>query len=379
MIISVLCLLSAVALIYIYQGYAVVLNFLPKGKPLQSVDPELPKVTLLLTVYNEEAIIEEKIANSLALDYPAEKLEILVASDGSTDRTDELVKAVTDARVRLFRPDNPNGKTDTQNKAIATATGDILVFTDAEARLETDFLRALVKPYADPSVGGVCGELYFENAEGTGIGKNQGFYWNYELKLRRRESERGLLAVASGACMSLRMSLFKPMQAIYGEDCIIPLSVVTQGYRYIHCHEAKAVDRMPNTQKGEFKARVRMTLRNWTGTWAYSHLLNPLKNPGYAFALWSHKLLRWLSPVFLLAFTITACLLPLVNLFLAVVPLGLFAFYLMALVGWMAERGGFKVPLVHIAYSFILANLGFMVGLWRGIRGQTVTRYHNAG
>lgn len=369
---------SLLLLVYVYQGYLWLLRLLfvkQRAEPQGYTKLALPSVTLLLTVYNEEKHIEAKLLNMLALDYPSKKLQILVASDGSTDQTEALVTAFDEPRICLFRPAKPIGKTDTQNKAIASAEGEILVFTDAETLFEPGFLKHLVIPYCDPQVGGVGGHLLFRHVSDCGISQNQGFYWAYELKLRLLESRLGLLAVASGACMSIRRKLFQPMISAYGEDCIVPLSIVDQGYRYVQNPEAVATDRMASTEQGEFRTRVRMTLRNWQGTWSYPRLLNPLRHPGYAFALWSHKLLRWSSPFLLLALTFSAVVLAFHWPLFALVCYGLLSFYAMALLGWWAERAGFHLPLAHTAYSFVLANLGFLVGVCRALGGHRVTRY----
>jgi len=224
-------------------------------------------------------------------------------------------------------------------------------------------------------VGGASGCLHFQRAKEDGIARNQGFYWRYELKLREQESRLGLLAVASGACMAVRRQLFRQMTAAYGEDCILPLDVVSQGATFVHVPQARAVDRMASSQEGELATRSRMTLRNWQGTWAYPHLLNPFKSPGYAFALWSHKILRWCAPLFLATASLAVSLLAAHSLFYGLAAAGFAGFYLMALSGWWAQRRKLRWPLVHTAYSFLLANLGFALGLWRALRGEQIRKY----
>ena len=176
--------------------------------------------------------------------------------------------------------------------------GPVVIFTDAGSRFEPDFIRRIVAVFSDPSVGAADGHLLFTSDNDNQIAQSQGFYWRYELSLREAESRLGILAVASGACLAVRKQVFRRMDLSIGEDCIVPLDVVTQGLRVVHVPEAIAYDAMENDPEREFRTRVRMTLRNWQGTWSRPQLLNPYKYPGYAFALWSHKLFRWLSPFF---------------------------------------------------------------------------------
>ncbi len=182
--------------------------------------------------------------------------------------------------------------------------------------------------------------------------------------------------MGSGACLAMRRKLFQPMSELYGEDCVLPLQVVSQGYRFVHASNAIAYDSWPCDISGELKARTRTTLRNWQGTWSRPELLNPIRYPGIAFSLWSHKLLRWLSPLALLCMTVSSVLLAWEDrqLFLFV-SAGLGFFYLGGAVGWWAEWTGHHLPIVTKAYSFLLANTGFLIGLWRSAMGHAVTTY----
>jgi cellulose synthase/poly-beta-1,6-N-acetylglucosamine synthase-like glycosyltransferase len=279
--------------------------------------------------------------------------------------------------VRVVRPKVRIGKTDTQNKALATASGDIIVFTDADTVFDRQFLRRIVRPFSETNVGGVDGHLLFINDQKSGISKSQSYYWKYELRLRELESQLGILAVASGACLAIRKDLLLPMDAEYGEDCIIPLDVVEQGYKMVHASEAFAYDRMEYDSQREFENRVRMTVRNVQGTLSRKYPLNPFRAPGYAFALWSHKLLRWFSPVFLIMLTISSVLLINQSMFFLLFSIALLGFYGSACLGWIAERKGWRIPLVQIAYSFVLANVGFLVGLVRAFLGHHITAYRH--
>jgi len=370
-----LCLLT---LFYIYLGYQLILSlFVVISRKKISYVPEAfyPRITVLVTVFNEAGQILDKIKNILACDYPEERLEILVASDGSNDGTDELVKGFDHPSVLLFRPGKRKGKTDTQNQAIKTATGDIIIFTDADTRFSKKFLREIVSPFSNKAIGGVDGHLLFRRVSGNEISESQSLYWMQELKIRELESELGILAVASGACMAVMKELIGEMAVEVGEDCQLPLEVVSRGYKMVHVNEAIAWDEMPSSPKGEFKTRVRMTQRNWQGTWLYPELLNPLKNPGYAWALWSHKILRWLSPFFFFPWILMSLMLVFRgwhNLWIAMPGI---AFFICSVSGVILKRFGKQLPGSGFLWSFTLANCGFLVGVLKGIIGSRIVTY----
>jgi cellulose synthase/poly-beta-1,6-N-acetylglucosamine synthase-like glycosyltransferase len=372
--------LSCFALSYIYFGYLPLLRLIRRlRRPVPAVPGAnragaLPRITVLLTVHNEEARIQERIRNLLACDYPRDRLEILVASDGSTDRTEDLVAGLAaEAPVRLFSTGGRLGKTETQNRAVGVATGDIIAFTDAETTFAASYMKALASAFADARVGAVTAHLLF-GSSGSGVSRGQGYYWDYELKLRQLESELGWLAVASGQAMAVRRSLLRPMDPSIGEDCIVPLDVVMQGRLVVHQVDAVAHDRLESEPEREFKTRVRMTLRNWLGTWSRPELLNPLRHPGYAFALWSHKVLRWLSPWFLAVLTVSVCLLSMEPLY-GVLALLALLFYASALLGWTLDRAGRRLGFPNTAFAFVLANAGLLVGTCKALAGQRIVTY----
>ncbi len=380
-----LSLVSVLFLFYIYAGYRLVLKvivfFSTSTKKARSYcyhsENDLPFLTVLITVFNEKAVIERRIDNILSCDYPREKLDVLIASDGSTDGTDDLVRKFNDSCVRLYRPEYRTGKSDTQNQAVSKAKGEIVVFSDADSEFDRNFLRAIVLPFANPEVGGVDGHLQFIASGGSAISQSQGSYWRHELEIRKLESDLGILAVASGACMAVRKKLFLPLAASVGEDCLVPLNVVLQGAKMIHSVDAITYDEMPSSVRGEFNTRVRMTLRNWQGTWMFPELLNPFKNPGIAFALWSHKILRWLSPFFLISWLLLG-LGSLLNE--TVFPYTLnggvsLLFLLAALAGAIASYFKIRFPIAGAVYGFCVANTGFLIGVLRAVLKHKMVLY----
>lgn len=374
---------SCFVLYWIYDGYGRFLSLIVRvldwfrAEPLSAdvPDSELPSITVLVTVHNEEATIVGRLANVLACVYPEDKLRILVASDRSSDRTNALVTACEDSRVQLFCSDGP-GKTATQNGALTLIDSELIVFTDAGIVFDRFFLKRIATSFVDTRVGAAAGYLLFDTTGPCDSVRSQGYYWTYELKLRTLESRLGLLAVVAGSAFAVRRSVMRPMNPSIGEDCIVPLDVVSQGYRVVHELSALAHDQFLQDNAATLRSRIRMTLRNWQGTWSRPQLLNPLRHPCYAFALWSHKLLRWLSPVFLTAAVLSSVWLlvtePGLMSLLAAVPF--------ALLFGMAGLGalGRRVPGAGAAFNFLIANLAFSIGVVRALCGKRVFSYRNA-
>jgi cellulose synthase/poly-beta-1,6-N-acetylglucosamine synthase-like glycosyltransferase len=372
--------LGALWLLYVYWGYGALLGLLaprsPTPAPLRSFDERhWPSVTVLLTVHNEERVIERRLKNLLTQDYPPERLDIVVASDGSTDRTEALVEAaLAEGRIRLARTDRL-GKSVAQNVAMHAIESEVVVLTDAETVFDPACVRAMAAEFADPKVGCVTAELGMVDATGA-IGRGQSRYWSYELKLRRLESRLGILAVASGPAMAFRRALFAEIPSFTGDDCVIPLEVVSRGHRVVHCAAALAWDCMDHEPVAEFRSRVRMTVRNWIGTWLYPALLDPRRHPGHAFALWSHKLLRWLGGFALAAMAPAAAGMAIAGTE-RLIAAGFALFLLAGFVGWLSGAVGRAVPLAGIIYAFLLANLGFMTGVVLAALGRRIDAYRS--
>lgn len=377
---KLLFFVSLLLLYYVYDGYLRVLQIIAaitaRPKSHSTDDYYTPDITVLITVFNERKNIIPRIENILLCDYPHDKIRIMVASDGSTDCTDTLVKEYMDPRVRLFRSNDRLGKTHTINEALEIINSEIVVFTDAGSRFHKQFLMEIVKPFRSPHVGCVTGHLQFERDMDSGFSKGQGFHWRHELAIRRLESDLGILAVGTGACLAIRRDLFKTLPIHVGEDVRITVDIALQGYKIIHSSSAKAYDSIDNSAHSEFRNRVRMTLRNWQGIWARPNLLNPFHWPGYAFSMWSHKLLRWLSPLFLIGVTLSAFYLAFQGegLF-RLVAIGLICFYLLGLIGVCSRRIGHMIPFTAIIYSFLVANFGFLVGLVKALLGKRINAY----
>jgi len=374
-------LLFAVFLLaYTWIGYPVLLYVrlllmrLPQRSRLKTPHPT-PSFSIIVAVHNEEARIDQKLENCLTLEYPNDAVEILVASDGSTDGTERKVERweAHDVRVHLLRTEGRAGKSGAQNVAVAQARGDLLLFTDAETALQPDLLQRFAANFADPEIGLVAPVVQFGSSDGA-VSQGQGAYWRFEILLRQLESDIGILATASGSAFAIRRDLFRPIPPQFGDDCTIPLEIRSQGFKAIQDAQAIVFDEMPHSVAGELRTRIRMTARNWSGILSCPALLNPFRFPGTAWGLVSHKFLRWLTP-----FSLTAAFLS--NLMLLNRPVWAalwilqVCFYIAALAGWKRSGSGGRQSFVGYPFAFCLANLGFLLGVVGGIRGQRIIAY----
>jgi cellulose synthase/poly-beta-1,6-N-acetylglucosamine synthase-like glycosyltransferase len=334
-----------------------------------------PTVSIIVAAHNEEACIAAKLDNCLRLQYPRDSMEIIVASDNSTDRTDQIVRelAAFDPRIRLVKSEGRAGKSGVQNLAAEQARGELLFLTDANTRVPAEGLRLLASNFADPRVGLVSATIHFITGSDA-VSKGQGLYWRYEYFLRQAESDIGILATGSGAALAIRRELYSSIPPRYGDDCILPLDVRLKGYLVLNDPQAVVFDSSPHSVAGELRSRIRMTARNWTGTLSRPALLNPFRFPLSALGLTSHKLLRWLTPFFLLAIFILNTALVFRHEAIALWS-GQVLFYCCAFVGWRRICQQRPAGLFGHAFSFCLANVGFLLGMVKAVRNQAIVTY----
>src|SRR5262245_24453420 len=299
---------SIAFLVYAYGGFALLVGAvgLWQRRGVRKL-PITPSVSVIIAAYNEEKVIAERLENALAFDYPRDRLQILVASDGSTDRTDEIVAHYADQGVLLLSLPR-RGKIRTLNAAVARATGKILVFTDANIMCRPDTLRTLVANFADPRVGGVAGHTTYTldpDSESSSYGER--LYWRYDTWLKKLESQTGSIVSAHGGLYAIRRVLFRPIpDGAVTDDFAISTSVVAQGYRLVFEPEALATEvAVPEAQR-EFRRRVRLMTRGLRGVFLRRRLLNPLRYGFYSVVLASHKLARRLVPAALVIIAVTS-------------------------------------------------------------------------
>lgn len=372
-------ILLAVSLIaYTWAGYPCFLWLLRRLWPrpvARGMQNWIRKVTIFLPVHNEEACLREKVQDCLKLDYPPEKVEILIISDNSSDATEDIAAELArkDARLHLLRTQGRAGKSGAQNLAAEHATGELLLMTDANTRIPPSTLKLLLENFADPKVGLVTATVSFGRPENA-VAEGQSAYWRYELFLRKMESELGILATGSGQLLLMRRELFRPIPVIYGDDCVLPLDVRLQGYRVVQDTRAIVFDTMPHSIGGELRSRIRMTARNWTGTLSRPALLNPFRFPATAWGLISHKLLRWLTPLLLGVLFVVSTFMVLREQ-LVVLWILQMVFYLAALIGWLRTRSGQPAWVFAYPFAFCLANAGFFLGMVKVLRSQRIISY----
>jgi len=369
---------SLAVLAYTWVGYPLLLKLLLLRKPLSELTPppQWPMVSAITTVYNEEEVIGRKLENLLSMEYPKDCLQILIVSDGSEDGTDDVVRQYAGRGVDLYVRPVRGGVTVAFNDAVSRSRGDVILHSDADTRHEPDFLLKLMPHYSDPLVGVAEGEFRFLNTEASGLAQNQGLYWRFEMFLRRAESRLGVLSTVSGAIMSFRKDVFEPFQPSHSVDGTLPKLAIRKGYRVVHEPSALAYDEMVRTVQGELRARMRMTSRNlagWGGKHAFPH---PLRHPGTFTALVSHKILRWLTPIFMI---LALCSnLPLFRGRIARFLLGgQILFYASAVTGYLLELRNVRLRIFSAPFSFCLANLGFLLGWWKTLRQQRVVIYRS--
>ena len=363
------------AIVYAYGGYSLVIALLALvvRNPVRRADIT-PSVTVLITAYNEERDIAQKLEGTLALDYPRELLEIIVASDGSTDRTDEIVRGFESRGVRLIRVEGRVGKTGTQNEAVKHARGDIIVFSDATTTYDSQALRKLVRNYADPRIGAVSGRYEYRNPSGAPIGLGTVLFWKYENAIKSMQTRIWTITGCCGCIYSVRRSAYVPLPRDIISDLCQPLKILESGYRIAFEREAVAYEDALEESKGEFSMRVRVITRGMNGLIYMRKLLNPLRTPFVAFQLVSHKWMRWLVPVFAVVALIANAMMLGGSLFYDV-TFGLqLAFYSLALLAFLLE-GRVRFPKVlGVPLYFVTVNLASITAMRRvskGIRATT--------
>lgn len=380
MIAAWLFVTSAAVPLYVYAGYPALIWLIARIRPRPVAQADvLPSMTIVIAAHNEEGVIAAKVANSLGLDYPAGRLEVLICSDGSTDRTEEIVRAVDDPRLFLLALPRA-GKAAALNAGAARARGEILVLTDANVELAPDALRKLARGFADPGVGGVSGRkkaFVRHGADTTEVGEN--LYWRYDQWQKRQESAAGSIIAADGTLYALRRSLYVPIaDPAQADDIAISARVVLQGKRLVFDPEAVAWEEAPAEGADEFRRKVRVTNHSLR---ALFKLGLPLWTSGlYSFELISHKLVRHLVPFFLVLLLLSSGWLAReARLFRFVIVLQL-VFYALALAGaLLRHRRSGSLKMFSVPYYFCLVNAAALLGVLALLRGTRVREWSPRG
>ncbi len=381
-------------ILYTYIGYPVLITLIGRRRSATRLPAtELPSVTLLIAAYNEEAVIARKLDNSLALDYPADKLQILVTADGSSDRTPEIAATFAGRGVELTYEPPRRGKLAAINRAMQQARGDIVVFSDANNMYAADTLRQMVAPFADPSVGVVTGAKSIVRGD-SALGESEGLYWRYESYIKKQENKLGCCTGFSGEILAIRRRLFEeaPVNVI-NDDFYIAMRIVQKGYRVMYAPDAFSYERVSLTAQEEIQRRARINA-GWFQSMAMGQHLLPLHRPLIAWQVISHKYLRpilpwaflgaWLANVWAVVSPPqrpqrSGCRLSrLAPPFNWIVLAMQVLFYLAACLG---QRGGDDTLLGRIVYvpAFLVnSNVAAVIGLYRFLTGQQTPLWQRA-
>jgi cellulose synthase/poly-beta-1,6-N-acetylglucosamine synthase-like glycosyltransferase len=368
---------SAAVLFYTYAGFGLLVVFWGAvRRRLVHSDDITPSVSLIVAAYNEEEVIEEKLRNCLLLDYPSRSLEVILASDGSDDRTESIACTYSGGSIRLLALPR-RGKIHALADAVQRARGEILVFSDANTLLHASALRKLVRNFADSRVGGVCGnQMHTKNPGSDSSEGGESLYWSYDKWLKTMETRTGSIVSADGAIYAIRRHLFrKPEITAVTDDFAISTAVVEQGYRLVFEAEALAYEPATGAARREFQRKVRLMNRGMRGVLLRRRLLNPFRFGFYSLTLFSHKVVRRVAPVFLITLFLASLSLADQPFFarLALLQAG---FYSLAFLGWcLKSRSLGRVKILSLPFFYCMANAAALVALVKLVRGERIERW----
>ncbi|PYS70206.1 MAG: glycosyltransferase family 2 protein [Acidobacteria bacterium] len=367
---------SAAALFYTYGGYPLLIALVSMLRPRRVQRANYaPAVTMIITAYNEEHALAAKLENTLALDYPRELLEVMVASDCSTDRTDEIARAFAKNGVLLHRQTQRLGKTAAQNAAVAKAHGDIILFSDATSLYAPDVLQKMLPNFADESVGCVGGRLVYVDPGDTHVGRGAKSYWNYETFLKRHKSRACSLIGVSGCLYAVRRAAYVPLYHDACSDFIIATKMIEQGLRTIYEPDAVCTEETNRQHDNELRMRVRIIAQTFTDLWRHRAMLNPLRSGLYGIQLLSHKVMRYFVPLFLIALFAAAAVLSGVSVPYRMLFVAQSIGYVGGAMSWLLENLGVRSRLLALPHYFVLANVASLIAMFKFLRGERYARW----
>src|ERR1700694_3941897 len=347
----------------------------PGVRGAEQPSPNAGSFSMIVPAHNEERNIARKIEEVLAALALNPKNELIIVSDHSTDGTIMVAKSIVHPQIRVLDNAGFRGKAGATNHAALYAQNEFLVFTDVETRVPTETVTKMVEMLGRRGVGCVNAQIVFANESDDRVADAAGLYWRFEMWLRAVETGMDLYATSSGPCMAVRRSLFKELPSTGDVDFTTPLDVVEAGYACVHMTDCLAFDVLAQGADVEFQTRVRMVAKNFSGTIARWGWRNIVRRPLYTWALYSHKIMRWLAPFFLLC-ALSANLLLIGRSWIYGVTLALqLVFGTAAIAGWIAYRYNRAWPIVPQIYAFVLANVAFFIGVLKSIFGGAPAFY----
>ena len=380
------------SIIYTYAGYPAVLTLLARFRREPGpFAPAEPLVTLLVAAYNEEAEIARKIENSLALDYPRDRLQVLIVADGSSDRTAEIVATYADRGVELLYSPPRKGKMAAINRAIPHVRGEIILFSDANNRYDANVVRELVAPFADPTVGAVSGAKVIEKGDGA-LGESEGLYWRYESFVKKQETKLAGCTAVAGEVLALRRDLFEsPPDEIINDDTHMGMRIIKRGFRIHYAPNARSYERVSQSAQDEVARRARIFAGRYQAI-AYARELWPLRRPLALWQILSHQTLRTLVAVAMAGAVVTTIIAvvwpqrkPKASLWQLTAPFNWIMLLLQAVfygLAWIGGRTNSASTLGRIAYlpTFLVnSNWAGLIGLYRFVRRRQTTLWQRVG
>jgi biofilm PGA synthesis N-glycosyltransferase PgaC len=379
--------LSLFIVFYTFLGYGILLYFLVrirrvvKGKRIVPVlNQNFPSLTLVVAAYNEEDLIIEKIQNTLGLNYPADKLSLMFITDGSNDRTPDLIAQYP--QIKLMHSPARNGKIHAIHRAMHEVDSEVVVFTDANTFLNKDALLLIARHYADPNVGAVSGEKRVMQDAVSDATAGEGFYWKYESTLKKWDSELYSVVGAAGELFSVRRSLYQQVeQDTILDDFMISMLIAQQGYRIIYEPDAYASELSSDNIKEELKRKVRIAAGGIQSILRLEKLFFPFHFPLLWFQYISHRVLRWTVTPFLMILVFVLNILICIqsgDIIYGLIMAGQVVFYGAAFLGWMLEKKKIKVKALFVPYYFCVMNYAVIAGIQRYYKGSQSAAWEKA-
>ena len=341
----------------------------------------LPNISVLISVFNEEKVIENTVRNFLLSDYELSKIEFLIGSDNSTDSTNKILEKLSKeiSNLKFYCFEQRRGKPNVLNDLVEKANSEILIFADANTIYKKDAIRKIVQYYADENVGGVSGKLkLLEHKDASLTATQEKIYWDLETLLKQKEGELGILIGANGGIFSIRKKYFQKIPSDYAvmDDFYISLKVLENKKAFLYEKDAIAEEFVAPTVEAEFNRKIRNNSIMMSSIRAIKNLLNP-KFGLISYALWSHKIIRWFSPVLLIIFFISNLFLVRNCIFFEVFFYIQFAFYLIGLIGYILEKFNIYIKPINLCFYFVMTNTAMLIGIVKFLQNKQTAFWHS--
>ena len=378
--------MSLFFLVYPYLIYPLLLKVLTAGSGksalFENKSNDTPAITLIISAYNEAQFIGEKLQNAVSLEYPAEKLEIMVISDASDDGTDNIVREWSrrDPRIQLLRQNERLGKTAGLNTGVQQAKGEIVVFSDANAMYHPRALQELVRYFENPNIGYVVGAALYNQNDENAATQSEGLYWKFELMLKKMESKFHSVVGGDGAIYAIRKTLYWNLDQDDINDFANPLQIISRGYRGIFNPEAICYEDAASDFRKEYRRKRRIVNRSWRAVTKYLSWFNWRKQFKFLFELFSHKIIRWFSlPIYLLFFFSNLLIIFRTDaLFFKFTFAAQLVIFIFAWLGFLLDSQGKDIPkLIYLPYYYFLVNIAGFLGIYDQFRGIKHTTWNH--